>query len=181
MRVASIARHFFRLFDISQPTISMDAMSFGGEVEQALIGRNAADVGQPDPVGSVGVDVSLRLVGREAQRVPPVGGAGNATTTRRPNVVLPHDLGHRLAVDPQSLRQQLGLDARRTVAPLALLEDLADPEGKFTARCLTRRQLRGGGAPGVEPAGAERQTRDEDVVKRRARCMEPRLRGFAVH
>ncbi|MEO1405626.1 MAG: hypothetical protein AAFV54_03950 [Pseudomonadota bacterium] len=59
--------------------------------------------------------------------------------------------------DTQTLRQQLRVDARRAVAPLALLEDLADPESQCTAHRLARRPFRRGGAPGVEPAGADRQ------------------------
>ncbi|MEM9592503.1 MAG: hypothetical protein AAF967_14485, partial [Pseudomonadota bacterium] len=80
------------------------------------------------------MEVTLGQDRRDAQRLPAVGDAGGApSATRRVNTILPHDLAHCPSGDPQPLGHQLGMDARRALATLALREDRPDPGGQHIA------------------------------------------------
>ena len=82
---------------------------------------------------------------RDAGVSPPVG-------SRWTNAVLSHELGDRALRGAKAAGFQLGMDPRRAVAPLALLEDLPDlgPEPATPGNAFS--SLWGRTPPGVEPA-----------------------------
>ena len=71
---------------------------------------------------------SNRLAGCARMGVAAVGGDRRPPPASRwTNAVLPHELGDRALRGAQAAGFQLGMDPRRAVAPLALLEDFPDP------------------------------------------------------
>ena len=99
----------------------------GGEVEPAFVCCDAGDVSEPDRIGRNGFEVAVEQIGRDRMGAAAVGGDRRPPPASRwTNAVLSHELGDRALRGAKAAGFQLGMDPRRAVAPLALLEDLPD-------------------------------------------------------
>ena len=99
----------------------------GGEVEPAFVSCDAGDVSEPDRIGRSGFEVAVEQIGRDRMGAAAVGGDRRPPPASRwTNAVLSHELGDRALRGAKAAGFQLGMDPRRAVAPLALLEDLPD-------------------------------------------------------
>ena len=99
----------------------------GGEVEPAFVSWDVGDVSEPDRIGRNGFEVAVEQIGRDRMGVAAVGGDRRPPPASRwTNAVLSHELDDRALRDAQAAGLQLGMDPRRAVAPLALLEYLPD-------------------------------------------------------
>ena len=125
----------------------------GGELEPAFVSCDVGDVSEPDRIGRNGFEVAVEQIGRDRMGVAAVGGDRRPPPASRwTNAVLSHELGDPALRDAKAAGLQLGMDPRRAVAPLALLEDLPDlgPEPVTPGSAFSSLWART--PPGVEPA-----------------------------
>ena len=86
-----------------------------GEEEKAGPGRDVRDVGDPQPVGAVGVEVALDQIGR-GTRIAIASGRRDPLAPANPRQPgRTHEPRHPLAADRDAERGQLGVDSRCTV------------------------------------------------------------------
>src|SRR4051812_4631736 len=134
-----------------------------GQIQEALVGRDVGDVGQPDLVRPVRGEVPRQQVRGDREimaAVPGSGGAAGAPPGREPHLThQPRDAPARM---PQPFPAQLGVDAWRAVDPPADGEDAADLLAQLGFRLGTA--LDGGDR--VEPSVEAADARTDDSAQR---------------
>jgi len=103
------------------PGIQIDAH---GQVQPPFLGRYVGDVGGPDLVGTSRFEVPIQQVGGNGQmmlgircRLEPSLGFGFDTE-------LSHESGNAVTSTAESLRVQVRMDSRRSIRPVAAMEDV---------------------------------------------------------
>lgn len=96
-----------------------------GQVQPAFAGWDVGEVGQPDLVGGLGLEVAAEPVGRDRIAVTAVSGAGPSGQGRpAPQTGSAHQPLDARASDPAAMAAQHGMHPRRAVGPAALGMDL---------------------------------------------------------
>src|SRR6476469_7971479 len=134
-----------------------------GQIQEALVGRDVGDVGQPDLVRPVRGEVPRQQVRGDRETMAAVRGSGctaAAPAGREPHLAhQPRDASARM---PQPFPAQLGVDAWRAVDPPAGGEDAADLLAQLGFRLGTA--LDGGDR--VEPSVEAADARTDDSAQR---------------
>ena len=91
-----------------------------GQVQESRQGRHVGDVSHPQPVRGVGVELALHQVRHRAGLGVAACGARPLAPAHAGQARLAHHPSHPLAAHRRALLGQLGLNARRTVAPPAM-------------------------------------------------------------
>src|SRR3954447_25914525 len=134
-----------------------------GQIQEALVGRDVGDVGQPDLVRPVRGEVPRQQARGDREIMAAVRGSGctaAAPAGREPHLThQPRDAPARM---PQPFPAQLGVDAWRAVDPPADGEDAADLLAQLGFRLGTA--LDGGDR--VEPSVESAAARTDDPAQR---------------
>src|SRR3954447_18563111 len=141
-----------------------------GQIQEALVGRDVGDVGQPDLVRPVRGEVPRQQVRGDREIMAAVRGSGGTApgpAGRKPP--LPHQSRDAPARMPQPFPAQLGVDAWRAVDPPAGGEDAADLLAQLGFRLGTAVD----GGDRVEPSVEAADARTDDSAQRGYGVLRP--------
>jgi hypothetical protein len=104
-----------------------ERVAHAGQPQSALPGGDARDVGHPQPVGRVGVEVAVDQIRCRCGRRVAAGAAAAALAHERAlQAGLAHQPLHPLAADPDALAAQLGMDLGRPIGAAGVGVDAFD-------------------------------------------------------